>query len=334
MDRQKGTKRPELQELPQMKERLSFLYVERCLVNRQDSAITITDNRGTVYAPAASFSTVMFGPGTNVSHRAMELLGDVGVTAIWVGEQGVRYYAHGKPLTHSSRLLMAQAELVSNTKTRLFVARKMYQMRFPDEDVSHMTMQQLRGREGARIRKIYRMASKNTGVPWNGREYDPNDFTASDPVNMALSAAHACLYGVTHSVIIALGCAPGLGFVHTGHERSFVYDIADLYKAEITIPVAFKIASTNSQAIGTDTRRAVRDVIADGHIVKRAVQDIKALLLPDTAVSEVDYASHVDLWDEKQGYVKNAISYGKELDEDELEIPLAEGYGQIVEEDE
>jgi len=327
----KGTERPELHELPQIKERLSFLYVERCLINRQDSAITVTDNRGTVYVPAASFSTMLFGPGTNVSHRAMELLGDVGATAIWVGERSARYYAHGKPLTHSSRFLIAQAELVSNTRTRLNVARKMYQMRFPGEDVSNLTMQQLRGREGARIRRVYRQASKDTGIPWNGREYDAGDFTASDPVNMALSAAHACLYGVAHSVIIALGCSPGLGFVHTGHERSFVYDIADLYKAEITIPIAFKVASMNSQDIGADTRHAVRDAIANGHIIKRAVQDVRGLLLPDAEVSEVDYVSQVDLWDEKRGYVKNAVSYGKELDEPES--PLTEGYGQIVEED-
>ena len=236
MSAYKGAGKAELQELPQIKERLSFLYAERCLISRQDNAITFTDERGTVHVPAAALSVMLLGPGTNVSHRAMELIGDVGASVVWVGERGVRYYAHGRPLTHSSRLLLAQAALVSNTRTRLAVARDMYRLRFSNEDVSRMTMQQLRGREGARIRKVYKNASEKTGVKWNGRAYDPDDYAAGDPVNMALSAAHACLYGVAHSVIVAMGCSPGLGFVHTGHERSFVYDIADLYKGKLRFP--------------------------------------------------------------------------------------------------
>lgn len=331
MSKQKGAERPDLRELPQVKEKLSFLYVERCMVNRQDSAVTITDNRGTACVPAALFSTILFGPGTRVSHRAMELLGDTGASVLWVGESGVRYYAHGRPLTHSARLLVAQAELVSNTRKRLGVARKMYQMRFPGENVSGFTMQQLRGKEGARIRGIYRSESKRTGIPWSGRMYDPNDFTASDPVNMALSAANACLYGVAHSVIVALGCAPGLGFVHTGHERSFVYDIADLYKAEITIPIAFEIAASNPQDIGSETRRSIRDAISGGDVIKRSVRDVRALLLPEDGEIEVDYISNVDLWDERKGFVKNAVSYGKELDEEDP--ACYEGYGHIFEDE-
>ena len=130
--------------------------------------MSITDSRGTAYVPAASLGVLMLGPGTNISHRAVELLGDSGSSVVWVGEHGVRYYAHGRPLTHSSRLIAAQAELVSNTRKRLAVARTMYGMRFPGEDVSRYTMQQLRGREGARIRALYRKLSKQYGVPWEG----------------------------------------------------------------------------------------------------------------------------------------------------------------------
>jgi CRISPR-associated protein Cas1 len=320
-----GAEKPELYELPQIRERISFLYLERCLVSRQDSAITVTDDRGTVHVPAAMLGVILLGPGTNISHRAVELIGDTGTSIIWVGERGVRYYAHGRPLTHSSRLLEAQAALVSNTRSRLAVARLMYQMRFPGEDVSHMTMQQLRGKEGARVRTVYRQASKKTGVPWSGREYNPDDFAASDAVNMALSAAHACLYGAAHSVIVALGCSPGLGFVHTGHERSFVYDIADLYKAEVTIPVAFEVAASNPTDIGVATRHAVRDAIADGRIMERTAHDIRYLLLDgqvargaashgdvadgDTAEAAF-FADTVSLWDEKLGLTKSGRLYG------------------------
>ena len=235
-----GMQKPALQALPQIRDRITFLYLERCVVNRQDGAITVTDARGCVHIPSAGIGVLLIGPGTTITHRAIELIGDSGASVLWVGEQGVRYYAHGRPLTHSSALLIQQANLVSNTRTRIAVARKMYQLRFPGEDVSAMSMQQLRGREGARIRSVYRRVSDDTGVPWHGREYDPDDFQASDDINKALSAAHTCLYGVAHCVIVALGLAPGLGFVHTGHERSFVYDIADLYKAETTIPLHFR----------------------------------------------------------------------------------------------
>ena len=237
--------KPGLQELPQIKERISFLYLERCLINRQDSAISISDERGTMNVPAASLSIIILGPGTNITHRAMELAGDVGTGIIWTGEHGVRFYASGSAMTHSATLLVQQAKLVSNTQSRLGVARRMYQMRFPDEDVTGLTMQQLRGKEGARVRRIYRECSRKTNVEWKGREYNPEDFLDGTPVNQALSAGNACLYGLAHSVIAALGCSPGLGFVHTGHDRSFVYDVADLYKAEYVIPLAFEIASRN-----------------------------------------------------------------------------------------
>jgi CRISPR-associated protein Cas1 len=309
-----GAERAELQELPQIKERVSFLYLERCLISRQDSAIAITDERGTVHMPAASLGVVMLGPGTNVSHRAMELIGDTGTSVVWVGERGVRYYAHGRPLTHSSRLLIAQAELVSNMRSRLAVARRMYQMRFPGEDVSGLTMQQLRGREGSRIRSVYRRFSKETGVAWQKREYDPDNYSGGSAINQALSAAHACLYGVAHCVIVALGCSPGLGFVHAGHERSFVYDIADLYKAEITIPVAFRVAAQEPDDIGSVTRRAVRDAIVDGKILVRTAQDIQLLLLreneEESSLDELDFLGDlVKLWDEKKGFVDSGVTY-------------------------
>ena len=324
-----GAARPDLQSLPQIKERISFVYLERCVVNREDSAITVWDARGIVHVPAAAISVILLGPGTKVTHRAMELIGDTGTSVIWVGEYGVRYYAHGRPLTHSSQLLTAQAASVSNVRTRAAVARRMYALRFPGEDISQLTIQQLRGREGSRIRSVYRRFSKETGVPWHGREYDPDDYESSTPINKALSAAHACLYGVVHSVIVALGCSPGLGFVHTGHERSFVYDIADLYKAEITIPIAFQIAAkaTEKDDIGALTRRAVRDAIANGHILVQAVQHIRTLLL-DEDENSID-VEIIHLWDDKRGFIKSGVDYSGES-EDEAEADLKEGYGKIL----
>ena len=332
MNEMPGIIKPELQTLPVIKDRLSFIYLEHCVLNRQDGAVTVTDARGTVHVTAASLGVILMGPGTTITHRAMELIGDSGTCVIWVGERGVRFYAQGRPLTHSARLLIRQAELVTNVRSRLSVARAMYQMRFPDEDVSSLTMQQLRGREGSRIRTVYRQNSQTTGVPWNGREYAPDDFSASDAVNMALSAAHACLYGIIHSVIAALGCCAGLGFIHTGHERSFVYDIADLYKAELTIPIAFETAAQAPEDIGAVTRHKVRDAISDGHIIEKSVGDIQKLLINESYETEAVEADVLSLWDNQYGTVPHAVSYGKEYDVAQNE-PLGDGYGIISEDD-
>lgn len=186
-----GIARPERQALPQLRDRMTFLYLEHCTLGRDNGAITVTDEKGIVQVPAAGISVLLLGPGTRVTHRAMELMGDTGVAAVWVGEHGVRFYAHGRALSEHSRLLERQAERFSNQREHLEVVRKMYQLRFPDEDVSHLTTQQLRGREGSRVRTAYRKAAKATGVKWNGRVYDPNDFSAGDLVNQALSAGTA-----------------------------------------------------------------------------------------------------------------------------------------------
>ncbi|NLG57757.1 MAG: type I-E CRISPR-associated endonuclease Cas1 [Clostridiales bacterium] len=323
-----GLKRPELQALPQIRERMTFLYLEHCKINRQDGAITIADARGVVHVPSANIGALLLGPGTNVTHRAMELLGDAGASILWVGEKGVRYYASGRPLTHSARLLIRQAELVSNTRSRLAVARQMYQMRFPGEDVSRLTMQQLRGREGARVRQVYRQASKEYDVPWSGRQYDPGDFEGSSDINKALSAAHACLYGVCYSIIAALGCAPGLGFVHTGHERSFVYDIADLYKAELTIPLAFQITSKEPESIAAAVRHAVRDAAGSMRLMERVVKDIQCLLLGEQEAQGEPEANLIYLWDERLGQVAGAVSYHR--DEGKQDGPQ-QGYGRVLE---
>ena len=309
-----GMLKPDLQALPQIRDRMTFLYLERCQINRQDSAITVMDEEGIVLIPAAAISVLLLGPGTTVTHRAMELIGDAGVCIIWVGEHGVRYYASGRPLTHKAGLLMRQAALASNQKQHLEVVRKMYQLRFPGEDISHLTLPQLRGREGARVRSAYRRAAEEWGIDWNGRVYDPENFAEGDAVNQALSAGHACLYGLAHAVIVAMGCSAGLGFVHIGHENSFVYDIADLYKAETTIPIAFEIAAQQPDDLPAMTRRRVRDTFVQQHILERMVRDIK-WLLSDSEGNSPPEEDTVLLWNNQREALRNGVSYGKKLGE-------------------
>lgn len=306
MNNNYGAPKVELGEIGRIQDRISFLYLEHARVNRQDSAVTVADQRGTIFIPAAMVSVLMLGPGIDITHRAMELIGDSGMSVVWVGEQGVRQYAHGRPLNHSSRFLEQQAKLVSNRRTRVSVARKMYQMRFPHEDVSGLTMQQLRGKEGARIRHVYLEQSKKTNVPWKRREYKVDDFDSSTPINKALTAAHQALYGLSCSVIVALGASTGLGFVHTGHDLSFVYDFADLYKAQYSIPVAFEMtAKYGDDNIADRTRRKMRDVFSDGKLLVKMVSDLKYIL----DITDDIKATTMNLWDDRKGLQKFGVQY-------------------------
>ena len=316
MSNNAGMVKPERMELPQIKDRMSFIYLEHCTMNREDSAVKVSDMSGDVCIPAATITTLLLGPGCKITHRAMELIGDSGIGTVWVGEHGVRYYAHGRALSSHTELLLKQAELVTNTRKHLGVARRMYQMRFPDEDVSKLTLQQLRGREGSRVRKTYKEYSKKWGIPWDGREYDPNNFSSGTPVNQALSAGNVCLYGLAHAVICALGCSAGMGFVHIGHESSFAYDIADLYKAETTIPIAFEMAANVRDEFGDKipsdfsgmVRRRLRDEIVKLHLLERMVHDIK-ILLSDSEKEKMQEEETVYLWDNIKDKVKNGRQY-------------------------
>lgn len=313
-----GVRPPEISELVRAQDRLTFIYLEHSVISRESNAITATDERGTVHIPAASLGALLLGPGTTVTQQAMVLMAESGSTVVWVGEQGVRYYCHGRSLARSSRMLLAQARLVSSRRSRMRVAREMYAMRFPGEDTSGQTMQQMRGKEGTRIRRIYAEQARRTGVEWSGRSYKVDDFDDADQINQALSAINTALYGVVHSVIVALGCSPGLGFVHTGNVRSFVFDIADLYKGEVTIPLAFDLVASHPHDIAVAARRAIRDRMRSGRFLDRCVHDIRHLMALDGTIDEADEDEPMPgqrdplmLWDGMRGEVSGGRNYGQ-----------------------
>jgi len=294
-------------ELTRMADRISFIYLERCTLHREDNAITAEDADGVTHIPSATIGTLLLGPGTRVTHQAMSLLGDTGAGVVWVGERGVRFYAGGRALTRSATMAQAQARAWANRRTRLDVARAMYRLRFPGEDTVGLTRQELLGREGRRVKDRYRAEAARTGVTWEGRRYTPGDFTSGDPVNQAITAAAQCMYGIAQTIITALGCVPGLGFIHSGHELAFVLDIADLYKTEIAIPVAFEVAAEDTEDVGSRTRR-IRDRVNETGLLKRCVNDVKSLLVPDAESDPADPA------DPDQDRVTLQTDHGADVD--------------------
>jgi CRISPR-associated protein Cas1 len=302
------------QDVHRIEDRVSSLYVERCHIDRDDNAIVLVNKARIVHVPAAYLAVLLIGPGSRITHAAVALLADSATSVCWVGEQGVRLYASGLSTARGSQLQLRQAWLATRPKERVAVARRMYDLRFPGEDTSALTLQQLRGREGTRVRRLYAQHSQRTGVPWTKRDYKAGDaFAAGDDVNRLLSAANSALYGICHAVITGIGASPALGFVHTGSALSFVLDIADLYKAEYTIPLAFDLAARGLTA-ERDARTALRDAVVQHKLLARIVTDIKQLLVPDGAhLSETE--SH-GLWDEGETVVTAGRNWSDSFTQD------------------
>jgi CRISPR-associated protein Cas1 len=285
----------DLRLLPKVRDDWSFLYVEHGKIDRDDHAIVLHDKTGVVAIPCATLSTLLLGPGTSITHAAVSVLADNGCLVVWTGEQGVRYYAHGIGETRSAAGLLQQATLWANPSTHLEVVRKMYLMRFDDPLSEGLTIRQIRGKEGARVRDAYARASREWNVPWEGRNYNRSSWDTSNTVNRALSAANSALYHLCHAAIVSAGYSTALGFIHTGNQLSFVYDIGDLYKTEISVPVAFAAAAQGEEDLESRVRRTMRDTITSKRLLQRLVPDLQKLMditqYPDVSSSDADPAS-------------------------------------------
>ncbi len=262
-----------------MKERISMIFIEYGEIDVLDGAFVVIDKSGVrTHIPVGSVACIMLEPGTRVSHRAVALAARVGTLLVWVGEAGVRLYASGQPGGARSDRLLYQAKLALDDAARLKVVRKMYELRFGESPPQRRSVDQLRGIEGARVRETYKNLAQRYGVQWHGRKYDPTDWDASDVPNLCLSAATASLYGITEAAVLAAGYAPAVGFIHTGKPLSFVYDIADIYKFDTVVPVAFKIAGQNPPEPERKVRLACRDMFRETKILSRIIPAIEEIL--------------------------------------------------------
>lgn len=275
------TNTPELPKLKpiQLKERVSMFFVERGHLDVLDGAFVIIDKRGVrKHLPIGGVACLMLEPGTRISHRAVELATRVGTLLIWVGEAGVRLYSAGQPGGARSDRLLYQAQLALDDTARLKVVRKMYSLRFGEEPPSRRSIDQLRGIEGSRVRELYQSFAQQYGVKWDSRKYNPYAWDLSDVPNKCLSAATACLHGISEAAILAAGYSPAIGFIHSGKARSFVYDVADIFKFDTVVPLAFKIAGQNPSQPDRAVRYACRDLFRESRILKRLIPTIEDVL--------------------------------------------------------
>jgi len=262
-----------------IKERHSILFLEKGQIDVKDGAFVLIDKNGIrIHIPVGGIACLMLEPGIRITHDAVALASEVGCLLIWVGEGGVRLYASGQPGGARADRLLYQAKLALNDELRLKVVRAMYRYRFGEEPPQRRSIEQLRGIEGARVRELYKIMARQYGVTWKARIYDPKDWNKSDIPNKCISAANHCLYGICEAAILAAGYAPAIGFIHTGKPRSFVYDIADLFKFETTIPLAFKVARERVTEPVRKTRILCRNSFREHKILKRIIPTIEEIL--------------------------------------------------------
>lgn len=284
----------DLHELPKLRDSLSYLYVEHAVVNQKQKAIELFREDGTVRVPIDDLSVLFLGPGTSITHAAVRALGDGGCSVIWTGEDVTKFYAQGAGETRRAVHLLRQAQLASDPALRMGVVVRMYRRRFDVELSPDLSLPQVRGMEGVRVREAYARASREYGVAWSGRHYDRADWGRGDPINRALSAANALLNGLCHAAIVSGGYSPGLGFIHTGKQLSFVYDVADLYKVDVTIPVAFRAVAEAPLQAEREVRRLCRERLRETRLLERVLPDIDELLQVGRAADDEAGAADYD----------------------------------------
>jgi CRISPR-associated protein Cas1 len=243
-----------------------------------------------VYAiPSQTISMILLGPGTTVSHDVLRILARHGTLLAAVGEGGVKFYTAPPMGQGRSSVARAHARLWADEEARLYTARRMYAYRFR-EVLPHRDITVLRGIEGARIRQSYGILADKYGIKWEGRRYDRNNPNDADLPNQAINHAATFVEAAADIAVAAVGALPPLGFIHEDSSNAFTLDIADLWRIDITIPLAFSVASRCLKSPSLSLEREVRLEAArwfrKHKLVHSMIDRVKELLNVDDSSSD------------------------------------------------
>lgn len=235
-----------------------------------------------------NLSFILLGPGSTVSHDALRLLARHKTGLLAVGENGVRFYASMPFGPDNSTLARKQAMLWADEDLRAEVARAMYVMRFgTGRKVSTLPkdLNALRGLEGQRVRALYKKLAQRYGLTWTGRRYDRQNPEKTDAINQAVNHAATAVKAAAMIAVSITGTIPSLGFVHEASGQSFALDIADLYRGELVLPIAFEALKIHEQQphqeIERITRKLAGQKIQGRIIIPQMINKIKELLDAD-----------------------------------------------------
>ena len=287
-------------ELITVKDCKSFFYLERarvevdgdCLIFHQVNPDTNVPE--ILPFPIATYQAIFFGPGISITHRALALIARSGTLAIFTGQNLSVYYGCADVSTRSSENLQWQIAFYSDPEKRMEIVRRMYQYRFPKTQITAKGLKTYLGMEGNRMTAIYKKEARRTGVTWTKREYNIEDMDDSTPVNYALSIANHVLYGV---------CAAA--------------EVADLYKAETSIPAAFEAVRDGKAHEDYDILRKrvhayCHEYLYRARILKRIPKDLANLFQQSEQEQEQEYlAGQLDIGDGE--FYKDATNYGRKI---------------------
>ena len=299
--------RPSVVELPRLDDRISFLFVDRARVHQDRTGVLASwepEDGPTkeLRIAAAGLSVLIWGPGSSVTTPAMATLSRSGTSVLFTGENGAVAYACATPLTSAGAWAMAQARTWADPKKRLTAARALYRQRFPDmPGLATAPLAQLRGMEGARMKVAYQQLAAQYKIARWHRE--TRSELQEDQVNPLLNLANSILYGVALSACSALALNPALGVIHEGAASALLFDLADLYKAETSLPLAFRFASWPDGA--ARLRKQMRE-----YLWKKRVLEGMVSVLGDLFGPEVHPASGDVLLDDHDNRVEGMRNYG------------------------
>lgn len=271
--------KPPLESLAPAKDRWTPIYLEHGRLEVDDSSVKWLGADGLMCRlPVATLSAIVLGPGTTITHAAIKACADSNTPVCWTGADGLRFYAFGLAPNHNNDMPRLHAAAWADKRRRSEIARAMFRYRFPNTIVDGKSVAELRGMEGIRVRQQYADLGQEFGVTWKARNYDTRNWDLSDGVNQALSAANASLYALCGAVICSLGYLPSLGFIHDSGTTPFVFDVADLYKRETSLPAAFMAVQQDPKADRECVLRFLKQRLEERRILQRLPKDLAILL--------------------------------------------------------
>ena len=270
------------------------------LVFRRNTEDT-TDNglpQGEFDIPFQTVSMVLLGPGSVITHDALRLLARHGTAMAAVGQNGVRSYTAPPIMPDRSGLARKQARAWADEAQRLDLARRLYAWRL-GQVLPHRDIAVLRGIEGGRMKKTYANLAQLHGIEWRGRRYNRGNPNAADIPNQAINHAASAVEAAAAIAVTATATIPQLGFIHEDPGQSFVLDIADLFRDQVTIPAAFSAAAIyeknrNEDNIERLTRRKTGSLLRKEKVVDRMIERIKQLF-------EIEKSSNTEQTDANDG---------------------------------
>lgn len=223
-----------------IKDRWCPIFLEHGRLEVDNFSIKFISSDGSIInIPNAMLSCIVLGPGTTITHSAISICAKTNTPVIWCGEDGLFFYAFGTNVNERCKPTIRQVEMYSDKELKLLVCRRMFKLRFPDVDVTNLEIDVMRGMEGNRVRNSYRELSEKYNIPWVCRNTNGLIGIDVDDLNLSLNILNYYLYSLCLTVSISMGYITSLGFFHVDGKVPFIYDIADLYKKELTFDVAF-----------------------------------------------------------------------------------------------